>query len=226
MNGPSDGVRGQRRTFVLTADDSCGDEAAGFKFNVNWGDGTSQTIDPTPGNGSGTAVDHVYTEIGPYTVTMTATDQDGLVSDPVSHNLTITVWAIQPSLCDPLKTVLAVGGTLVDDTIVFHPGEVAGDVTVILNGVTLGTFRPTCAVMAFGQAGNDDIQVAGSIALRAWLYGDDGHDRLKGGAGNDILLGGVGDDLQRPRPVDRWYRGRPHRGQCRRRYSHRRQHRL
>jgi Ca2+-binding RTX toxin-like protein len=49
--------------------------------------------------------------------------------------------------------------------------------------------------MAFGQAGNDDIQVAGSIALRAWLYGDDGHDRLKGGAGHDILLGGVGDDL-------------------------------
>jgi hypothetical protein len=197
LTGPGDGVCGQRRVFVLTADDSPGDEAAGFTFNVNWGDGTSQTIDPTPGNGSGTAVDHVYTEIGTYTVTMTATDQGGLISDSVSHSLTITVWAIQPCPCDPqeTETVLAVGGTLADDTIVFHPGEVAGDVTVVLNGVTLGSFRPTCAVMAFGQAGNDDLQVAGSIALRAWLYGDDGHDRLKGGAGHDILLGGVGDDL-------------------------------
>jgi Ca2+-binding RTX toxin-like protein len=197
ITGPSDGVRGQRRTFVLTAADSPGDEAAGFTFQIDWGDGTTQTIDPTPGNGAGTAVDHVYTEIGTYTVTMTATDQSGLVSDPVSQNLTITVWAIQPCPCDPqgTETVLAVGGTLGDDTIVFHPGETAGDVVVQLNGVSLGTFRPTCAVMAFGQAGNDDLQVAGSITLRAWLYGGDGNDRLKGGAGHDLLFGEAGDDL-------------------------------
>ena len=31
--------------------------------------------------------------------------------------------------------------------------------------------------------------------LPAWLYGDDGNDRLKGGAGHDVLLGGAGDDL-------------------------------
>jgi hypothetical protein len=193
--GPTDGVRGQPRTFLLTAVDSRADEAAGFTFQINWGDGTTQTIDPTPGNGAGTAVDHVYTEIGTYTVTVTATDQGGLVSDPVSHSLTITVWAIQPSPCDPLKTVLAVGGTLTGDHIVFHPGEAPGDVTVELNGVTLGTFRPTCAVMAFGQAGDDDIQVAGAIDLVAWLYGGADNDRLKGGAGHDLLFGEDGDDL-------------------------------
>jgi hypothetical protein len=62
---------------VLTADDSPADEAAGFTFQIDWGDGTSQNIAPTQGNGAGTAVEHVYTETGTYTVTMTATDQAG-----------------------------------------------------------------------------------------------------------------------------------------------------
>jgi Ca2+-binding RTX toxin-like protein len=43
--------------------------------------------------------------------------------------------------------------------------------------------------------GDDDLQVAGSIVHSAWLYGQAGHDRLKGGAGHDMLQGGVGDDL-------------------------------
>ncbi len=47
----------------------------------------------------------------------------------------------------------------------------------------------------FGQAGNDDIQIGGNIQLPAWLYGDAGNDRIKGGAGDDVILGGAGDDL-------------------------------
>src|SRR5207244_10343257 len=57
-----------------------------------------------------------------------------------------------------------------------------------------GTFAPTGKVLAFGEAGDDDIQVAGGISLPAWLYGGDGNDRLKGGAGNNVLEGGNGDD--------------------------------
>lgn len=37
--------------------------------------------------------------------------------------------------------------------------------------------------------------MAGSIGLPAWLYGNGGNDRLKGGAGHDVLFGGDGDDL-------------------------------
>ena len=68
-----------------------------------------------------------------------------------------------------------------------HPG--------ILNGVGRGSFEPTGRILAFGQAGNDNIQVAGSISLSAWLYGDAGDDRLKGGGGHDALFGGLGNDL-------------------------------
>src|SRR5205823_11639035 len=60
---------------------------------------------------------------------------------------------------------------------------------------TLGTYSPTGHIVAYGNAGDDDIQVAGAISLPAWLYGGDGNDRLKGGNGNNVLVGGAGDDL-------------------------------
>jgi len=90
---------------------------------------------------------------------------------------------------------LEVVGTAEDETILFGPGPGAGDVQLKRNGIQLGTFHPTDRLTAHGQHGNDTIQVAGSIALSAWLYGDAGNDRLKGGAGHDVMLGGDGDDL-------------------------------
>jgi len=90
---------------------------------------------------------------------------------------------------------LAVGGTNAGDKIRFHSGEQPGDTEVLFNGASLGVFQATNRLMAFGQAGNDDIQLAGSIGLPAWLYGGDGDDRLKGGAGHDALFGENGDDL-------------------------------
>jgi Ca2+-binding RTX toxin-like protein len=87
-----------------------------------------------------------------------------------------------------------VGGTTDNDVIVFNPEGNDGDIQVLINGVSEGIFHPTGLIIAYGQAGDDDIQVAGSINLQAWLYGNAGNDRLKGGAGNSILLGGAGDD--------------------------------
>jgi len=58
----------------------------------------------------------------------------------------------------------------------------------------MGTFQPTGRIIVYGQAGDDDIQVAGSITLPAWLFGGDGNDRLNGQAGNDKIDGGTGND--------------------------------
>ncbi len=91
--------------------------------------------------------------------------------------------------------MLEIVGSAGAETIRFEPGGAAGDVRLKLNGVWLGTFHPSGQFIARGQQGDDDVQVAGSISLPAWLYGDEGNDRLKGGAGHDVLLGGVGDDL-------------------------------
>jgi hypothetical protein len=75
--------------------------------------------------------------------------------------------------------VLAVGGSPGNDDLRFVPGASAGQIEVELNGVSLGNYSPTSQLLAFGQAGDDDVQVAGGINLPACLSGDAGHDRLR-----------------------------------------------
>jgi Ca2+-binding RTX toxin-like protein len=41
----------------------------------------------------------------------------------------------------------------------------------------------------------DDLPSDNTVSLSAWLYGEGGNDRLKGGASNDVLMGGAGDDF-------------------------------
>ncbi|MFN0051401.1 MAG: beta strand repeat-containing protein, partial [Planctomycetales bacterium] len=90
---------------------------------------------------------------------------------------------------------MIVQGTTGNDTIAFSPGGGVGQVVARLNGAVVAQFSPTGRIIAYGEDGNDDIQVAGSINLPAWLYGGNGDDRLKGGAGDDVLFGDDGSDL-------------------------------
>lgn len=90
---------------------------------------------------------------------------------------------------------MIVTGTAGNDTILFTPGTLPGEIIATLNGTVVTRFAPTGRIIAYGKAGDDDIEVAGSIGLSAWLYGGAGNDRLKGGAGHDVLFGGLGDDL-------------------------------
>ncbi len=107
-------------------------------------------------------------------------------------------------------TALYVGGTSGNDTITFAPADASGDVRATINNsstqsktVSLGTFRPTGHIIAYGLAGNDTIQYATatinkkvySLSLPAIFYGGDGNDTLIGGKGNDILEGGAGNDV-------------------------------
>jgi sugar lactone lactonase YvrE len=90
---------------------------------------------------------------------------------------------------------LVVTGTAGDDKILFNPGGgQGGTVKVKVNNLPSGTFSPTGRLIAYGVAGNDDIEVAGGITLPAWLYGGTGNDRLKGGGGNNVLIGGGGNN--------------------------------
>jgi Ca2+-binding RTX toxin-like protein len=140
-------------------------------------------------SGAGSDVTYTLTPTAPgsYTVTLSLKDNAGN-EKTASHVITVDTAILRGG-------DLLVGGTLGDDHIIFTPGSKAGDVVAKLNGVSLGTFTPTGRLMAYGQAGSDDIQVAGSLTLPAWLYGGDGDDRMKGGAGNDVMLGEAGEDL-------------------------------
>jgi PKD repeat protein len=190
ISGPSAGVHGQPVTFTLTASDADADEAAGFTYVINWGDGQTETVAAAPGNTS-VQVSHTYDANGDYTVSVTAEDKDGGVSTAATLDVAISNVAL-------VDGNLAVSGTDGDDTIAIVPKgkQSAGGSTVrvFLNGVSQGTFSGVEELTVFGQDGDDRIHLAGSIRVPAYLDGGDGDDRIKGGKGGDILIGGDGDD--------------------------------
>ncbi|MFN6103452.1 MAG: PKD domain-containing protein, partial [Planctomycetaceae bacterium] len=190
LTAPSAAVRGQSVvTNLLFSDPGVADT---HLASINWGDGASSPGTVTEAGGMGAVTgSHTYTASGEYTITITVTDDEGAAT---SQTKTISIAAanLQISELDPTKMDLFVGGTTGNDTIGL---DVSGsDTTVTINAVSVGTFNPTGRIVVFGQAGNDSVTVASSIAQAVWMSGDEGNDTLSGGSGNDVLIGGAGTD--------------------------------
>ncbi len=205
LSGPADGVPGQDRAFTFAAVDlSPADSAAPFTYAINWGDGTTQTVN---GPGSLAQATHVFAGAGTYTVSVTATDKDGATGPAVTQTVQVDLAQLQGG-------DLVVGGSTGDDVIVLRPADAAAAVQVTWNGVDLGAFNPTGKVLVYGGDGNDTIQLAAlpgdpeavPFTRTAMLFGGEGNDTLDasgatgtvvlvGGAGNDTLQGGAGRNL-------------------------------
>jgi PKD repeat protein len=79
---PSSGVIGSAISFLASATSpSPIDQAAGFTYNLNFGDGST---------GTGANPSHTYNASGTYTVSATATDQDGATSVQALATILIT----------------------------------------------------------------------------------------------------------------------------------------
>jgi PKD repeat protein len=188
VDAPDMGVRGQPLPFTLDASDSPDDMEAGFTFTIDWGDGTTEEI---PDGEAVTVATHAYSDVGTYTVTVTATDQDGGVSDEVTHTVEIKVAALIEDPLNPGDMLLAVGGTDGDDTIVINPSR---GMKVLVGGESVGRFTGVDRIAVYGGDGDDNIVIAGAIRADAWVDGGAGDDRIKGGKGDDVLNGGEGND--------------------------------
>jgi Ca2+-binding RTX toxin-like protein len=178
LTAGSDAVRGQTMHFEAIAPS---------------GSAVAWDFEGAPGIVEGTDTGHVFVEEGTFSVTVVMTHEGTTVSDESSVD--ISVIASQGDPDDGGVTRLAVGGTGEDDEIVFDTTVLPGEVEVLFNGTSLGTYSPNQRLLAFGQGGNDIIQAAGDVAVATWFYGDDGNDKIKGGSGNDGLFGGAGHDL-------------------------------
>src|SRR5205807_1917191 len=111
-------------------DASTADEAAGFTYAFDWGDGTQSLSGPAEFSAS-----HVYAATGTFTVKVTAADKDQLAGPPASRKITIKAAEVQGD-------TLVVGGTTGKDAIVIKAADPFGDLTAVVNKVTVGTFRP------------------------------------------------------------------------------------
>lgn len=205
------GVRGQplENVVVATFIDADPNGVVGdFTATIDWGDGspvTTGVVTALGGARFSVSGNHTYTgncrdidddrehEDKPYTIRVTIVDVGGVSASTTSKG-NIKIADLQDDPLNPGKQMLVVGGSRRADKIVIDPVGNKGDVKVKVNGIDEGTFKPTSRIVVYGQAGNDDIQVAGSIKLTSWLFGDAGDDSLTGGGGYDLLIGGDGND--------------------------------
>jgi Ca2+-binding RTX toxin-like protein len=189
----TDGTLAKGLTVKLSATDpSAADATAGFVYSIDWGDGSAvQTTARLTGTPS---VSHTYAHVGVYTVSVTATDKDQAVSTAVTRKVTVAGAELVADPFQAGKTALVFGGTSGNDTISFTLTQ-NDTIKVTLNGVQQGSvFNPTGHLIAYGQDGDDTIQVDSNISLPTVFYGNAGNDTLKGGNGANILLGGDGND--------------------------------
>ncbi len=86
--GPSSVLVGESMTFTLSVNDVSGaDQAAGFEYKIDW-DG-NEVVDQTVNGPDGLAVDHAFSDAGPTTIKVTATDKDGGTSVVASHQIDV-----------------------------------------------------------------------------------------------------------------------------------------
>ncbi|WCB93928.1 hypothetical protein DSM104299_02654 [Baekduia alba] len=86
-------------TFALaTTDPSSADTAAGFTYDVDWGDGHAETLTAA----AAATVVHTYATVGDHTVAVVATDKDGAKSTAGTTTVTIPARPAPPA--DPAPT--------------------------------------------------------------------------------------------------------------------------
>ena len=177
------GVRGIPLSFAA----SVADPGALDTHTISWDFG--DPLDTT--DGAGPAVLHTFAQAGSYSITILVQDDDGATTE-IQATVNIVVAQLEPAP-GGIGTAVVVGGTSGNDVI--NVNAVSGGLEVVVNAVSAGIFNPSHAVVVHCGSGNDEVQVTGSIALSAWLFGGVGHDKLKGAGGHDVLLGQDGDDL-------------------------------
>lgn len=217
----SDPVSGGVNSGVAKVEVSIQQDSTGLYWDGDGFDSATEVLHAATLAGGNWSLPFAFTNFtsdGQYTVRAHATDVAGNFEASPFATFQIGVDAVDVSLVDdplcPGKKMLLIEGTPDDDHIVVSPlGNTGGLVVQVWNGTE---FAPVftyggpnadgsdadsdpdgmiCRIVVLAGGGNDNVQIAGSVGYQAWLYGQEGHDRLKGGAGLNVLVGGDGHDL-------------------------------
>jgi PKD repeat protein len=88
IGGPSTRAEGATYTLTLASSDPGADTLS--SWTIFWGDGTSSTV-----AGNATTASKIYADNGSYTITATATDEDGTYA---SNNKSVTITNVAPTI--------------------------------------------------------------------------------------------------------------------------------
>lgn len=133
LSAPTDALVNMPVAITFGAvDPSSADQAAGFGYVIDWGDGSVDNIAATPGNGATQSLTHAYTASGSYQILVTAIDKDGARSQAAA---TVNV-AAQVSL----RNVVINRGSRQRDTIEFISFKLFPPVLSAAN-LTLANFK-------------------------------------------------------------------------------------
>src|SRR5262249_32259384 len=138
-------------------------------------------------------VTHVYEHtLGVHTIWVSLVDEDG--THPRAGRRDVLVTG-----ADVIDHKLFVFGTDGDDHVTINQ-EGNGLLKVHASFFPDGNFKTfntadVSQIVVALNGGNDDVTVAGSVAIPAVLDGGTGDDRLNAGAGPSLLLGGDGNDV-------------------------------
>jgi hypothetical protein len=209
-----EGVPSGTQTVATFTDPGGAETLADYSASIDWGDGSTSTGTITFAAGVFTVQgDHTYvTGLGSPAdfgntlcdadppkyhkpITVTITHENAPTATAISDaTISIPPASAHKSLVDGSLIVV---GTTGDDRISFVPvGNQPRTVKVFLGSSNLGTFTvdTTGRIVVAALAGNDDVQVPGSIDVGTALYGGPGDDRINGGGGQNIEVGCEGDD--------------------------------
>jgi CSLREA domain-containing protein len=158
LAGPGSGTYGQPLNYAPSADDASSvDDAAGFQYVIQWGDGTPDTIVPrTAGNSSGASVVHTFAAAGQFSVQIISIDKDG---DP-SNVTTVPVTVIPAALVITAENKSKSYGAAMPALTFTASGFVNGDTPAVLT--TLPTLATTAT--ASSHVGNYPITASGATA--------------------------------------------------------------
>jgi hypothetical protein len=196
VSGPATAVPGQPVAFTFSANDpSPVDMAAPFTYQINWGDGTTQTV---VGASSGVQVSHVFAVTGGLRVAATATDKDGGTGPSAGSMIVVG----QVELEGPDLYVSATAG---NGVITLQQLDSYGTVDVVINGSDQGLYSPTGQVVVYSPSGTEQIQVVPyttngvttTLTLPLVVFGGNGNDTIdaRGASGPTVLVGGTGNNL-------------------------------
>jgi uncharacterized delta-60 repeat protein len=208
---PRGAVVGQTLTFTLGATDlDPTDQAAGFTYQVTWGDGTADSVPRTPGNGTGVSLPHAYAAVGTYTIAVQATDKDGGVSPVFSYILpvapattaTTLTSSVNPSAFGQSVTftatvsAVAPGSGLPTGSVTFYDGASFVGTAALISGVATATFSTAgltvgthAITAAYGGDGNFNLSTSPSLTQVVYASGPVHTAITSNFNGTDILAG-------------------------------------